>query len=251
MSVGAAADWYQVAAGIVSHGLGAIGGRLKTIGVAGLTLGGGISYFSAKYGFAMDNVVNYQVVLASGQVVNANATSNSDLFWALKGGSNNFGIVTTFTLQTHSVPEISTAIIAYPPDSAPQYVSAIANMANYQPEVDLDAGGIFETTYTNTTGFVPMFMGVKIGNTLQPPIFSNFSAIPNEYAVYNITNLADWAASLDTPYQQQRLVYPSAQFFFNGVDYMVTDGCMVCILWLPIMRLCRNYILCGRLLAPK
>lgn len=204
VSVGGASNWYQVNSALVPYGRGAIGGRLKTIGVGGLTLGGGISYFSAKYGFAMDTVVNYEVVLASGQVVNANATSYSDLFWALKGGSNNFGIVTTFTYATISVPAISSAIIVYTEDVAPQFVSAIADFANYQPDVDLDAGGIFDTTYTTSGGYSPTLLGVKIGDELEPEIFANFSAIPNELASYNITNLADWAAMFDTPYQQQR-----------------------------------------------
>ena len=61
------------------------------MGVGGLLLGGGLSFLSAQYGLAADNVVNYEVVLASGSIVNANATSYTDLFWALKGGGNQFG----------------------------------------------------------------------------------------------------------------------------------------------------------------
>ena len=61
------------------------------VGVGGLLLGGGVSFLSAQFGFACDNVLNYEVVLADGSIVNANATSNTDLFWALKGGGNQFG----------------------------------------------------------------------------------------------------------------------------------------------------------------
>lgn len=64
---------------------------LGDVGVGGLTLGGGLSFLSTQYGLACDNVVNYEVVLADASIVNANATSNPDLFWALKGGGNQFG----------------------------------------------------------------------------------------------------------------------------------------------------------------
>jgi FAD/FMN-containing dehydrogenase len=64
---------------------------LGDVGVGGLTLGGGLSFLSAEYGLVCDNVVNYEVVLANASIVNANASSNSDLYWALKGGGNQFG----------------------------------------------------------------------------------------------------------------------------------------------------------------
>lgn len=61
------------------------------VGVGGLLLGGGLSFLSAEYGLPCDNVVNYEVVLSNAKIVNANASSNTDLFWALKGGGNQFG----------------------------------------------------------------------------------------------------------------------------------------------------------------
>lgn len=71
--------------------LTAVGGRILGIGVGGSILGSGLSYLTDLYGLACDNVVNFEVVLADGSLVNANNTSNTDLFWALKGGINNFG----------------------------------------------------------------------------------------------------------------------------------------------------------------
>lgn len=62
------------------------------VGVGGFTLGGGLSFMSAAHGFACDNVVNYEVVLANASIVNANENENRDLFWALKGGGNQFGM---------------------------------------------------------------------------------------------------------------------------------------------------------------
>lgn len=66
----------------------------------GLLLAGGVNYYGNQVGFSCDSVVNYEVVLANGTIVEANATAHADLFWALKGGSSNFGLVTRFDIET-------------------------------------------------------------------------------------------------------------------------------------------------------
>lgn len=76
--------------------------QVAAIGVGGLTLGGGISFFSNQYGWACDNVISFEVVTASGVIITASSTSYSDLYWSLRGGGNNFGIVTKFDLKTIS-----------------------------------------------------------------------------------------------------------------------------------------------------
>lgn len=184
-----------------------VGGRLKTIGISGLTIGGGISYFTAKYGFAMDNVLAYEIVTANGKVVTASVTSNSDLFWAMKGGGSNFGIVTKFTFATYKVPSISTAIQIFPESSVSEYITAIANLANYQDQVDTGAGGVFTIGYNPSTNVVrPQFLGVQAGSTIKPAVFSNITAIPSVYSSHNVTTLAYWSSTLDTPYQTSRSV---------------------------------------------
>ncbi|KAF9877418.1 FAD binding domain-containing protein [Colletotrichum karsti] len=100
VSIGAGARWGTVYKEIEKYGQTVTGGREGNVGVAGLTLGGGASFHTGVRGFACDDVKNYEVVLADGSVVNANAGENPDLFKALKGGSNNFGIVTRFDMQT-------------------------------------------------------------------------------------------------------------------------------------------------------
>ncbi|KAL9069709.1 MAG: hypothetical protein Q9157_006059 [Trypethelium eluteriae] len=99
-SVGAGSTWENVYHSLQEHGVTVVGGRAAAVGVGGLILGGGISYFSGRKGFACDNVLNYEVVLGDGRIVNANAQENSDLWRVLKGGSNNFGIVTRFDMET-------------------------------------------------------------------------------------------------------------------------------------------------------
>ncbi|TGO15658.1 hypothetical protein BTUL_0037g00090 [Botrytis tulipae] len=97
VSIGPGNTWYDVYRVLDPLGISVVGGREAGVGVGGLTLGGGISYFSGKYGWACDNILNYEVVLADGSIVNASPTSHPDLYQALRGGSGtNFGIVTRF-----------------------------------------------------------------------------------------------------------------------------------------------------------
>jgi FAD/FMN-containing dehydrogenase len=205
VEAGPAVNWFQMYSALEPYGLICVGGRLKTIGIAGLTIGGGISYFNSKYGFAMDNVLAYDIVTANGKVVTATAKQNSDLFWAVKGGGNNFGIVTKFTFATYKAPLISTGVQIYLESGVPAFITAIANLANYQETVDVGAGGIFTIGYDPASGTVtPRFVGVQIGSSVKPPVFNNFTSIPSVFSDFNVTTLAQWASTLETPYQEAR-----------------------------------------------
>ncbi|KAK8112600.1 oxidoreductase [Apiospora sp. TS-2023a] len=98
--VGTGATWDAVYQKLDPLGRTVAGGRVAGVGIGGLTLGGGISHLSPQHGWTCDTVLNFQVVLSDGQVVDANADENADLFWALRGGGGNFGIVTRIDLQT-------------------------------------------------------------------------------------------------------------------------------------------------------
>ncbi|KAJ2984798.1 hypothetical protein NUW58_g5873 [Xylaria curta] len=88
--VGTGMRWGDVYHHLEQHNVTVVGGRILQVGVGGLTLGSGLSYLTDLYGLACDNVENFEVVLADGSIVNANRHSHTDLWWALKGGANNF-----------------------------------------------------------------------------------------------------------------------------------------------------------------
>jgi FAD/FMN-containing dehydrogenase len=99
----------------LAHGLATPVGINSTTGIAGLTLGGGFGWLSRKYGMTVDNLESAEVVTAKGEVVRASADENPDLFWALRGGSGNFGIVTSFEYRLHAVgPDLLSGLIVYP-----------------------------------------------------------------------------------------------------------------------------------------
>jgi FAD/FMN-containing dehydrogenase len=103
---GGGATWGAFDQATGAHGLATTGGIVSTTGVGGLTLGGGIGYLARGYGLSCDNLLSAQVVTADGQVVTASRTEHPDLFWALRGGGGNFGVVTEFTFRVHPVGEI-------------------------------------------------------------------------------------------------------------------------------------------------
>ena len=101
------------------HGLATTGGEISTTGIAGLTLGGGLGYLMGKHGLAIDNLIGAEVVTATGEVLRADAKHNPDLFWALRGGGGNFGVVTWLEYRLHPVgPMVTGGLVAHPFEAA-------------------------------------------------------------------------------------------------------------------------------------
>ena len=132
--IGGGATWGQVAAALAPHGLAISSGDTKSVGVGGLTLTGGIGWKVRKYGLALDNVAAAEVVIASGRVVRASAEENQELFWAIRGGGGNFGIVTAFEFAAHSTTDVFYGTIAFPASEAATVLQGWADYLRDAPD---------------------------------------------------------------------------------------------------------------------
>jgi len=126
--------WAELNAAAAEHGRAVTGGVISTTGIAGYTLGGGLGWLMAKYGLAADNLLAVELVTAEGDVLDVDATSHPDLFWALRGGGGNFGVATSFTYRLHPVEMIVGGLVAHPIDAAPDllrfYRDAVADASD-------------------------------------------------------------------------------------------------------------------------
>jgi hypothetical protein len=121
-------------------GLAVPAGIISTTGVGGLTLGGGLGYLTRKYGLSIDNLIEADVVLADGSLVRASESENDDLFWAIRGGGGNFGVVTSFTFQTRPVSTIVGGPMLWPLEQTPEVLAFYTEMLAKGPD---ELGGFF------------------------------------------------------------------------------------------------------------
>jgi FAD/FMN-containing dehydrogenase len=115
---GAGLTWGEFDRATQAHGLATTGGFISTTGIGGLTLGGGLGWLMRTYGLACDNLRSVEVVTADGQLRVADAEHEPDLFWAVRGGGGNFGVVTSFEYQLHPVGQLLAGVVFYPVDQA-------------------------------------------------------------------------------------------------------------------------------------
>jgi FAD/FMN-containing dehydrogenase len=116
--VGAGSTWGEVDHATHAFGLAVPSGIISTTGVGGLTLGGGMGHLTRQYGLTIDNLLSADMVLADGSYVTVSADENSDLFWAIRGGGGNFGVVTSFLFQAHPVKMVCAGPMLWPLDQA-------------------------------------------------------------------------------------------------------------------------------------
>ncbi|HEV2491372.1 MAG TPA: FAD-binding oxidoreductase [Candidatus Acidoferrales bacterium] len=117
-----------------AFGLATTGGQISTAGIAGLTLGGGWGYLARKYGLSCDNLLSVDIVTADGRLLTASASENADLFWGLRGGGGNFGVVTSFEYQLHPVGPVFAGIVAYPLQKARRVLELFREVTSTAPE---------------------------------------------------------------------------------------------------------------------
>src|ERR687888_2402178 len=127
--------WGEFDAATQAHGLHTPGGRVTTTGIGGFTTGGGYGWTSSKHGLACDNLISAEVVLADGSIVTASESENEDLFWGIRGGGGNFGIVTEFELRLHELgPTVLAGLALWPLDRAPEVLRAWRDYVDGAPD---------------------------------------------------------------------------------------------------------------------
>lgn len=176
-SIGTGARWGEVYSELEDHGVSVTGGRQSPVGVGGLTLGGGVGWTTPRTGFACDNVVNYEVVLANGTFVNANASCHADLWRALKGGSSNFGIATRFDIDTFPAHNITLERRTIGPDHKDEFIAAIVDYANLDQSYDENAM-VSVISYMPEAGITMTVTEVNTVNNANTTAFDKFNRMP-------------------------------------------------------------------------
>jgi FAD/FMN-containing dehydrogenase len=126
--------WAELNAATQHHGLTVPSGKLSTIGVGGLTLGGGIGWLVRKYGLTIDHVRSAEIVTADGQALTVSADEHADLFWAIRGGGGNFGVVTSFEFDLVHLPTVYGGLVAFPFPLAGQALRAYRDFIATAPQ---------------------------------------------------------------------------------------------------------------------
>ncbi|KAJ6199810.1 hypothetical protein J3E72DRAFT_437921 [Bipolaris maydis] len=175
VAVGSGNRWKNVYDYLDPYNFAVVGGRASTVGISGLTLGGGISHHTNKYDLACDNVASYEVVSASGAIITVSEQTYPDLYWALRGGGNNFGIITTFNYETFSQGLMFFSKRQYNATHIPSLFDAFGNTVQ-NAEVD-----------TKAAHFVAVAIASAEDECFDPVDVSNPPAIFNDYLLIPIT----------------------------------------------------------------
>jgi FAD/FMN-containing dehydrogenase len=138
--VGGGCTWGEVDRATNEHGLATPSGIIATTGVGGLTLGGGLGHLTRRYGLAIDNLLEAEMVLANGDRVRASADEHPDLYWAIRGGGGNFGVVTSFLFRLHEVDTVIAGPTFWPVESVAEVLSVYRD---FLPGAPRDLNGFF------------------------------------------------------------------------------------------------------------
>jgi len=163
--------WGEFDLATTNFGLATTGGQVSHTGIAGLTLGGGLGYMMGLHGATCDNLRSAEVVTADGALLEASVDQNADLFWALRGGGGNFGIVTSFRYQLHPIGPVTAGLLIYPQESSLKVLSFYRNYLPCTPDA-LDTSVIFLKTPDglDALAIVVVFFGTQAESesTLKP-----------------------------------------------------------------------------------
>jgi FAD/FMN-containing dehydrogenase len=166
-TIGAGARLIDVYSTLAQHGLALPAGSCPTVGIAGLTLGGGVGVLGRKFGLTCDNLLSAQVVLADGRILTCDASHNADLFWALRGGGGgNFGVVTSFSFQAHPLQSLSLFTLDWQWKDAAAVLGAWQHWAPPAPD-ELWSNFLLLTTGDKSTDPIVRVNGTFVGSVNQ------------------------------------------------------------------------------------
>ncbi|KAI2468961.1 FAD binding domain-containing protein [Annulohypoxylon bovei var. microspora] len=193
--------WGNVFTDLKKYGVTVTGGRDGDVGVGGFLLGGGNSFFSGRMGFGCDSVVNFEVVLANGTIVNANNTANSDLWRALKGGSSNFGIVTRYDMEAIPAQDIYYELRFLSSDYSDDVIDTVVGFTNQNQSF---ADNALITFYSHNTTVSPdIYIGLihvnTQGNGNASTAFDKAKTLPNLYNATTLESMAKAAVGSQVP----------------------------------------------------
>ncbi len=214
--VEAGTTWGEVTDALQPHGLAATGGYVSVTGVSGLTLGGGLGWLARKHGLAIDNLLSAEVVLADGRRVNASAGENEDLYWALRGGGGNFGIVTSFTFQAHPAGIVLGGIVVHPFAIATSVLRHWREFEKPHPRSSRKVQCCF------TLGMIPPYLRRCAGRRLSPR--AAFTPARPKRARKLWLRSAPLGHPLRTCSSQCRTAPPNAWQIFFGLQACSTTG---------------------------
>ncbi|KAH3950843.1 hypothetical protein HBI25_174980 [Parastagonospora nodorum] len=195
--IGPGNRWVDVYTTLQKFDLGVVGGRMAPVGVPGLVLGGGISFFSNLRGWACDNVESYEVVTASGLVVNATPKSYSDLYWALRGGGSNFGIVTNFKLHAFPLGQMWGGQRIYTENDFAAVLDAIYKFAKTGSAKDTDAAEIVSFGNIAGVGKIAIVQTHYAKPVANASVFSDFSVLKPIADNTGLGSLADMTVKMN------------------------------------------------------
>jgi len=169
----------EIAAKLQGSGWTFVGGRIGNTGVGGLVLGGGLSYMSAQYGWSASSVKEFEIVLANGTIAHVSGTSHPDLFKALKGGGNNFGIITNYKLQAYRQGNVwgGNLVFLQSTQTDKKILKAVRDFTEYNTD---DKAAVIVTAERSTVDLIDSWILFLFydGPVVPPGIFDNFTSIP-------------------------------------------------------------------------
>jgi FAD/FMN-containing dehydrogenase len=204
-----------------AHGLATTLGVNADTGISGLTLGGGFGKLGRKYGLACDNLVSVEIVTADGRVLTASAGENADLFWAIRGGGGNFGVVTTFEYKLHPVgPLLLAGSVLHPYGRARDAMRFYHAFASEAPdELSLDAALVTEPTGERFFSMSACYIGsIKAGERVLAPLRQY--GVPSEDHIAPVPYLQIQSAG-DSLFPRGRRYYWKAQFMRELADQAI------------------------------